>query len=149
MSSLMLRVSLFSPNGQAFLTSNTPEVILIPISLLWNLQVSIWKKLGLIGLFSMTVFIMVASLVRFVIAKSVATDPSWCFAWGAVEISTGNLLPSAFSLFEPDFILASQTNAEPAQQSSLLALLPSVPSSPQTTPPSASAVTGTKGSAMT
>ena len=44
----------------------------------------------------MTVFVMIASIIRVVIANSLATDASWCFAWAAVEMPTGNPAPASF-----------------------------------------------------
>lgn len=62
----------------------------IPVSFLWNVPIPLRKKLGLIGIFSMTVFIMIAGIVRVVVGDAVAlTDQSWCYAWSAIEMSVG------------------------------------------------------------
>lgn len=44
---------------------------------------------------------MIASIIRVVIANSLATDASWYFAWAAVEMSTGNA-PRSYSSSSPN-----------------------------------------------
>ena len=66
-------------------------VIVIPVSLLWNVQIKLRKKLALAGIFSLTVFIMIASIIRVVVTTSdnMQNDQTWLFSWAAIEMAVG------------------------------------------------------------
>ena len=44
--------------------------MLIPLNLLWNLRIGLKQKLGLAGIFSLTVVIMVQSIIRVAVLGS-------------------------------------------------------------------------------
>ena len=70
-------------------------VISVPVSLLWNVQIPLRKKLALGGIFSLSVFVMVASIVRAVVTStpSFGVDMSWLYLWTSVEMSVGRSPP--------------------------------------------------------
>lgn len=79
--------------------TNLP-VMTISMSLLWNVQISLRKKLKLIDIFSMIVFVMIADIIRAIVSDSVALiDLSWCYAWFAIKMSVDK---SYFSLYRID-----------------------------------------------
>ncbi|CAF9936601.1 MAG: hypothetical protein HETSPECPRED_010382 [Heterodermia speciosa] len=63
-------------------------IILVSTNILWNLQISMQKKLALAGIFSLTLFIICVSIARVVIATSGAQiDLTWVLFWGGIEAS--------------------------------------------------------------
>lgn len=72
--------------------------MLVPLSLLWNLQISLKQKLGLAGIFSLTVIIMVQSIIRVAVVGSGSLfDLTWSWTWGTIELAVGSLLSTSES----------------------------------------------------
>lgn len=71
--------------GQYQLTC-TP-VILVPVKLLWNVQISLRKKVALAGVFSITLIIMVFAIIRVVVVSSFShqLDQTWLYMWSSIE----------------------------------------------------------------
>ena len=66
-------------------------VLIIPIKLLWKVQISNRYKLALIGLFSLTIFVMIVAVIRVVLATGSGggLDSSWWYTWSPIEHGTG------------------------------------------------------------
>jgi hypothetical protein len=87
--------------------------LIIPFTILWKVRVSWRKKIVLAGIFSLTIFIVVCTILRVVLVqqKSVngAIDVSWLFLWNKVELDTGKshvISPNFFFLTYADIDLA-------------------------------------------
>ena len=66
-------------------------VLLIPINLLWGVQMSSRVKLGLLGLFSLTTFIMIVSILRPILTfQGAIIDSSWLWVSTTIEQSVGS-----------------------------------------------------------
>lgn len=73
--------------------------MLLPFILLWKVQIRLHKKLALGGIFSLTIFIMIASVIRVVVVvvSSVKMpDLSWLYTWSALEMAVGKTVSPAF-----------------------------------------------------
>lgn len=90
--------------------SLTLPVVVLPINLLWTVQIHLRKKIALGCIFSLSVFIMVASIVRMAVYNASGTnDTSWLCSWSAIEMAIGsvNLLnPTIPSLILTAIIVA-------------------------------------------
>lgn len=66
-------------------------VILVPVNLLWKVQMSLRRKLALASLFSMTILIMVFAIVRVIVVSSYSHQPdqTWLFIWDSIEQTVG------------------------------------------------------------
>lgn len=95
----------FRPNKKI----TSPTVILLPVCLLWNLKIGLCKKFLLGGIFSLTVFTMIASITRIIVVTSKAEvlDESWKMTWIAIEMSVGKLLCPPTSLLSPQDTIPS------------------------------------------
>ena len=68
-------------------------VILIPLKLLWKVQINIRQKLALLAIFFLTAVTMVFSLVRVVVGlKGPREDDVWLFFCAIIELTIGNTL---------------------------------------------------------
>lgn len=64
--------------------------MLVPLSLLWNLRIGLRQKLGLAGIFSLTVVIMIQSIIRVAVLGSGSQfDLTWSWTWGTIELTVG------------------------------------------------------------
>ena len=73
-------------------SSSLTTVMIIPASLLWRVSIQLKKKLALGGIFSLSVFIIVASITRVAVVSSTkATDQSWYYVGSAIEMAIGKL----------------------------------------------------------
>ena len=82
------------------LTSPSPTtVMIIPFDLLWRISLPLKKVLALGGIFSLSIFIIVASISRVAVVSSTKdTDQSWYLIGSAIEMATGKfLLPKIHS----------------------------------------------------
>jgi hypothetical protein len=63
----------------------------IPIIMLWNVRISLRKKLALIGIFSLTVIVIVFAIVRVAVVTSYTkqSDITWLYVWSNIEMSVG------------------------------------------------------------
>jgi hypothetical protein len=68
-------------------------VLLIPVELLWKVQIGIRQKLALAGIFSLTLFIIDVAITRVTITSSNTTtlDLTWILFWGVFELTVGTL----------------------------------------------------------
>ncbi|KAL4784342.1 hypothetical protein BJX76DRAFT_367741 [Aspergillus varians] len=55
---------------------------------LWRTRISGWRKVALVGISLLTVFIIIIALVRMLLGQSGTgiADPAWLIAWNAIEI---------------------------------------------------------------
>lgn len=61
--------------------------------MLWSVRVSWGKKLALIGMFSLTVIVIIVSIIRIAVvtSKTVQADVTWLYMWGLIEMAVGML----------------------------------------------------------
>lgn len=79
----------------------------LPVPIIWNLQVNLRTRLTLVFILGLGVFACVASIVKTVIQAGVLSDPDWTyhdsfFMWNNIEFNIGILaatLPSLRPLF--------------------------------------------------
>lgn len=66
-------------------------VITVPIIMLWNVHVSWGKKLALIGIFSLTIIVIIVSIIRVTVvtSKTASADVTWLYLWGSIEMAVG------------------------------------------------------------
>ena len=59
--------------------------------MLWNVRIPLKQKLGLIGIFSLTVVVMIIAIVRVVAVNKLSkqADPSWLYFWTNLEMIIG------------------------------------------------------------
>lgn len=71
----------------------------IPIRILWNVQISVRSKIGLMVLFALILFTMIIAIIRVTLSlRNKREDDSWIFVWAAVEAAVGKLLSSSTPL---------------------------------------------------
>ncbi|KAF6221275.1 hypothetical protein HO133_002130 [Letharia lupina] len=77
-------------------------LILVPINLLWKVQLSFRKKFALGGIFCITVIIMVFAIIRAIVVSSYSQelDETWLYMWSSIEQAVFACLASFPSLFE-------------------------------------------------
>lgn len=74
---------------------NLSAVMLIPITMLWGVQMKPSRKFALGGIFSLVIITMIFAIVRTVLVGSIQgrlPDSSWLYMWSAVETSVGKLI---------------------------------------------------------
>lgn len=59
--------------------------------MLWRVQISLRRKLGLAGIFSLTVFIMIIAIIRVTVmyGNRDQADGSWLWTWSSIEQTVG------------------------------------------------------------
>ena len=59
--------------------------------MLWNVHVFWAKKLALIGIFSLTIIVVIVSIIRVTVvtSKTVSADVTWLYLWGSIEVAVG------------------------------------------------------------
>lgn len=86
-------------------------VLMLPIPSIWNLKINTRRKMGILGIFMLGVFVCIASTIRIVeLTKFVVTDPTftqvqastWTTLEQGVAVISGNL-PLLAPLFERYF----------------------------------------------
>lgn len=69
------------------------SVLVLPVVILWQVRLSIRRKLTLAGLFGLTIFIVLCSILRLVIVLKTVVgtymDNTWLFLWNKIELDTG------------------------------------------------------------
>lgn len=68
--------------------------------MLWNVRIPLKQKLGLIGIFSLTVVVMVFAVIRVVVVSgySKQADVTWLYFWTNLEMTIGTGFQKANSL---------------------------------------------------
>ena len=65
-------------------------VILVSTNILWKVQIEIRKKIALIGICSLTVFIIAVAIIRVAVATAGQNlDLTWLLFWGGIEVTVG------------------------------------------------------------
>jgi len=91
-------------------------IVSIPILILWPVQISLRRKLVLYGIFILTIFVMIISIIRvaLVTTKNTNADITWLFLWSGVEMSVSiivSCLASFRQLFNHQpYILTDRTH---------------------------------------
>ncbi|EEP77347.1 predicted protein [Uncinocarpus reesii 1704] len=69
------------------------QLMILPLRLLWNLRISLARKIAACALFSVGIFCMITSIIRLVQigSKTGITNPNvqWVSLWSTVELTTG------------------------------------------------------------
>lgn len=67
--------------------------------MLWHVRIGLRQKLILIGIFSLTVVVIIVAIIRVAIIKpeNGYIDVSWLYVWSSVEVSTGINPPPTLS----------------------------------------------------
>ncbi len=83
----MWRVS--SPSLSVKVDTELAAVITVPILMLWNVHISWKKKLALIGLFSLTIIVIIFSIVRVAVVTSRKSqaDVTWLYMLSNIEMA--------------------------------------------------------------
>lgn len=85
---------LSKPESSPFLCvthySNRCIVISIPVLMLWHVRISLLLKSILIGIFSVTVVVMITAIIRVttVTLGNEEPDYSWLYFWSNIEMTT-------------------------------------------------------------
>ena len=62
----------------------------IPVHVLWNVQISLRQKLGLVALFALSLITMVLSIVRVEVAiRGPREDDTWFYICTTIELTIG------------------------------------------------------------
>ena len=69
----------------------------LPISILWNVRISMRRRLALAGVFALVVITMVISIVRVVVVTTAASsnntsqqlESTWLYIWHFTELFVG------------------------------------------------------------
>lgn len=75
--------------------ANGSTVMLIPITMLWGVQMKWGRKATLAGIFSLVIITMTFAIVRIAVVGSVkrrGPDDPWLYMWSAIETSVGKLM---------------------------------------------------------
>ena len=67
--------------------------------MLWTVQINLRQKMGLIGIFSLTIIVIAFAIARgaLVITYSNIPDESWLYMWSAIEQTVG--MSSSFLIY--------------------------------------------------
>ncbi|KAL8707945.1 MAG: hypothetical protein Q9220_007088 [cf. Caloplaca sp. 1 TL-2023] len=61
-------------------------ILAIPVKILWDVQISPRSKIGLVILFSLTIFTMIVAILKVTLTlRTTREDDSWLYMWGNVE----------------------------------------------------------------
>ena len=68
-------------------------VLILPISLLWKVQINVRQKLLLGLVLSLTIFVIITAIVRVtvVLDQSKQLDLTWLYTWAVIEQTVGEL----------------------------------------------------------
>lgn len=66
--------------------------------MLWRVRISLRRKLGLAGIFSLTVFIMIIAIVRVTVmyGHRAQADGTWLWTWSSIEVTVGMCSQKSF-----------------------------------------------------
>ncbi|EED13966.1 conserved hypothetical protein [Talaromyces stipitatus ATCC 10500] len=80
-------------------------ILSIPVLMLWNIRISIGKKLILLAVFSATILIMAVAIIRVVINIDLdrSVDISWLYFWSFIEMGTAIII-SCIASFRQLFV---------------------------------------------
>lgn len=90
LSDFLSKIILFHLCSSCFANDNY-LVMIIPVTLIWNVRIQWGKKLALIGIFSLVIVTMVISIVRVVVnvGSPGQPDTTWLYLWSSVEQCVG------------------------------------------------------------
>lgn len=65
--------------------------MLLPTIMLWKVRITLRQKLALTGVFSLTVFVMTAAIIRMSMFSEDLQqyELSWLYTWSVVEMTVG------------------------------------------------------------
>ncbi|KAF2691969.1 hypothetical protein K458DRAFT_325744 [Lentithecium fluviatile CBS 122367] len=74
------------------------SIIFLSTNVLWRVQLRLWTKLALGGIFSLTIFVVIVAIVRVVGAPTNGKlDLSWLVCWHGIELSVALIIVSLAS----------------------------------------------------
>ncbi|KAF2846616.1 hypothetical protein T440DRAFT_432288 [Plenodomus tracheiphilus IPT5] len=94
-------------------------IVSIPVLILWNTRVPLRRKLVLVGIFSVTVIVMVVSVirVRVVNSKTQNSEIAWLIFWSYIENGTAIMI-SCVASFRQLFVAQERAASASASKSS-------------------------------
>ncbi|MCJ1391709.1 hypothetical protein MMC18_004574 [Xylographa bjoerkii] len=94
-------------------------ISIIPINILWNVQLRTRQKVALLALIFFTAFVMVCSIIRVAIAvNGFRVDSTWMYTWGPIEQAVAIIIACLVS-YHPLFDKGSVSHARYTASSSL------------------------------
>ena len=66
-------------------------VMVLPIAMLWGVQIQVRRKLALGGIFSLVIITISFAIIRTVAVTTLTRlpDTSWLYMWSAIETTVG------------------------------------------------------------
>ncbi|KAL9002678.1 MAG: hypothetical protein Q9188_004404 [Gyalolechia gomerana] len=91
----------------------------IPIGMLWKVQMSLRKKLALVGIFSLAVITTIFAIVRVTSISALTHQPetSWSYMWSSIEVCVA-IIVACLASFRSLFTDHRTRIPEPKPQSS-------------------------------
>lgn len=89
-------------------------IILVPLNMLWRVQISLRRKLGLAGIFSLTVFIMIIAIIRVTVmyGHRAQADGTWLWTWSSIEVTVA-IIVACLASFRALFIQQDRSQRIP------------------------------------
>ncbi|KAI0514353.1 hypothetical protein F5B22DRAFT_611247 [Xylaria bambusicola] len=89
-------------------------ISIIPISLVWNVQIPTRRKMALIGIFSLVLVTIAFAIVRVVVVSELTHQPdvSWLYLWSAIEQGVA-IIVACLSAFPHLFARTTHRAANP------------------------------------
>ncbi|KAL8855130.1 MAG: hypothetical protein Q9221_000036 [Calogaya cf. arnoldii] len=73
-------------------------IIAVPVKILWDVQISLKSKIGLIVLFSLTIFTMIIAILKVTLTlRTNREDDSWLYMWAGVEPAVAIIIACGIS----------------------------------------------------
>ncbi|KAL8879035.1 MAG: hypothetical protein Q9198_003275 [Flavoplaca austrocitrina] len=73
-------------------------IIAVPVKILWDVQISLRSKIGLIVLFSLTIFTMIVAILKVTLTlQTDREDDSWLYMWAGVEPAVAIIIACGIS----------------------------------------------------
>ncbi|KAL8770310.1 MAG: hypothetical protein Q9209_003946 [Squamulea sp. 1 TL-2023] len=73
-------------------------ILAVPIKILWNVQISLRSKIGLVVLFSLTIFTMIIAILKVTLTlRTDREDDSWLYMWAGVEPAVAIIIACGIS----------------------------------------------------
>lgn len=70
--------------------------MILPIAMLWGVQIQVSRKLALGGIFSLVIITIAFAIIRTVAVTTLTRlpDTSWLYMWSAIETTVGKNMAS-------------------------------------------------------
>ncbi|KAL8980505.1 MAG: hypothetical protein Q9205_004430 [Flavoplaca limonia] len=94
-----LAISIGVQNWKCIAGSQSEALIIaVPVKILWDVQISLRSKIGLIVLFSLTIFTMIVAILKVTLTlQTDREDDSWLYMWAGVEPAVAIIIACGIS----------------------------------------------------